>query len=104
MESKNLNQQYDHSYPKDYRGRNFITDSSDINKTFSVITQDTFPATLSDGFLNLDVTPNAKSFKMTLPIKARTNKRASGENFDKRKTTCIFFMRKWGDQRRLVLR
>ena len=106
-QSKYLNQQQGYSFHKDYRRMKFITDSSDIKNNFSVINQDAFPATLvrtnyfqeplieniahsdmlSDGFPNLVITPNAKSFKMTLPIKTRKEKRASG--FDKRKTTCM---------------
>ena len=91
-ESNYLNQQHDHSYPEHFRRRNFITDSSDINNNFSVIYKDTFPALiienilnrdiLSDGILNLNDTPNAKLFKMTIHIETRKYKRASGDYFD----------------------
>ena len=114
-ESKYLNLQHEYSYHKDYRRRNFITNSSDIDKIISVKNQDTFLPTLthtleknylkeplienivksdmlSDGFLNLDVTPNAKSFKMTPPIKTKKKKRSSGEYFDTRKTTCMLYL------------
>ena len=114
-ESKYFNLGYGYTSTENDKRRNFRTDPIDINNNFSVINHDTLRTTstkipeknsskgplienivksdmFGDGFLNLDVTPNAESFKRMRPFKAHKHKRASGEYFDKRKTTCMLYL------------
>jgi len=49
----------------------------------------------SDGVLKVEEAPHAQAFKTTIPLKPSRqakNKRASGDYFDKRKTTCMLYL------------